>query len=78
MKNTKQEERNIITIEAKDLVARYEKVEALRIEALKLSGRVVAVVGHNGSGKSTLIKTALGLLGNAGSCLLYTSDAADE
>ncbi len=67
MKNTKQEERNIITIEAKDLVARYEKVEALRIEALKLSGRVVAVVGHNGSGKSTLIKTALGLLGNAGS-----------
>ena len=67
MKNSKQEERNIITIEAKDLVASYEKVEALRIKALKISGRVVAVVGHNGSGKSTLIKTALGLLGNAGS-----------
>ena len=52
-------------------------------------GQFICITGENGSGKSTLLKVLLGelkhfegsikLFGNPiNSCLLYTSDAADE
>ena len=42
-------------------------------------GEFVAVLGHNGSGKSTFAKQLDAiLLPTDGTCLLYTSDAADE
>ena len=37
-------------------------------------GQTIAFVGPSGSGKTTLVKLLVGLY----SCLLYTSDAADE
>ena len=38
-------------------------------------GGITALLGGNGAGKSTTLKAISGLLK---SCLLYTSDAADE
>ena len=50
----------------------------LRVE----SGRTVGLVGESGSGKSLTARAVLGLLGRditaSGTCLLYTSDAADD
>ena len=40
-------------------------------------GDSVGIIGKNGSGKSTILKISCGLL-KPDSCLLYTSDAADE
>lgn len=52
----------MITLEAKDLILKYEHQVALSIENLRVDGKVIAVLGHNGAGKSTLLKTLLGLL----------------
>ena len=42
-------------------------------------GEIVGLVGGSGSGKSVLMNTLLGLKEpEGGTCLLYTSDAADE
>ncbi|MCC6955137.1 MAG: ABC transporter ATP-binding protein [Deltaproteobacteria bacterium] len=55
-------EQHGIELHARDLEVAYGNFVALRIPALELRGRVVAIIGHNGSGKSTFIKTALQLL----------------
>ena len=42
-------------------------------------GHLTFIIGESGSGKSTLLSAAAGLLKpDSGTCLLYTSDAADE
>ena len=41
------------------------------------TGEVVSLIGHSGCGKSTLLNLIAGLTLPT-SCLLYTSDAADE
>ena len=41
--------------------------------ALK-QGHILGLIGKNGAGKTTLMKSILGL----NTCLLYTSDAADD
>ena len=51
-----------VHLEISDLSVAYEQFVALSIPALRLSGSIIAVLGHNGAGKSTLIKTLLGLL----------------
>ena len=43
------------------------------------TGEILGLVGESGCGKSTLARTIMQLIPNTGgSCLLYTSDAADE
>ncbi|MBP9733630.1 MAG: ABC transporter ATP-binding protein [Candidatus Omnitrophica bacterium] len=50
-------------LEAKDLIVRYGKHEALRSVTLGVKkGETFGFIGPNGAGKSTFIKTALGLL----------------
>jgi ABC-2 type transport system ATP-binding protein len=49
-------------IAAENFKVRYDNEFALECPALKLSGNIIAVLGHNGAGKSTLIKSLLGLL----------------
>ena len=67
---------NIISI--KDLTISFEKnqkvVNQINIDVPK--GKTVAIVGESGSGKTLSALSILKLLPS--SCLLYTSDAADE
>jgi len=46
----------------KDLVVKYRKLVALRINELEVPKGKILIVGPNGSGKTTLIKVLLGLL----------------
>ena len=55
-----------------------KEVRAVDGVSLQLKkGASVAIVGQSGAGKSTLLHI-LGGLDRPTSCLLYTSDAADE
>ena len=55
------------------IVKRFGSLEVLRgVDITVRRGEALGVVGPNGAGKTTLF----GVL--AGTCLLYTSDAADE
>ena len=60
------------------LTSRAGPVEVLRDVCLRVeAGQSLAVVGPSGSGKTSLLMVVAGLE-RATSCLLYTSDAADE
>ncbi len=51
------------TVEIRNVVKRFGKVEAARDVSFMLSeGETVALVGHNGAGKTTLMKLMLGLI----------------
>jgi Cu-processing system ATP-binding protein len=51
------------TIEIRNVVKRFGKVEAVRDVSFSLpEGETVALVGHNGAGKTTLMKLMLGLI----------------
>lgn len=51
------------TVEIRDVVKRFGKVEAVRDVSFSLpEGETVALVGHNGAGKTTLMKLMLGLI----------------
>jgi ABC-type multidrug transport system ATPase subunit len=66
-----------LTLDAHNLALRYTDLVALDIPALRVTGRVIAVLGHNGAGKSTLIKALLGLLSPAaGSLAVRRADGA--
>ena len=65
---------NILTI--KNVSKSFPKVIANNNVSFNIKKNTVhALLGENGAGKSTLVKILYGLLK---SCLLYTSDAADE
>lgn len=53
---------DMLHLGADKLSIAYDSFVAVRCNALDLSGRIMAVIGHNGAGKSTLIKSLLGLL----------------
>ena len=79
-------------IELKNVTKRFGGITALNKASLNVSsGEVVGLIGDNGAGKSTLIKTLVGVYSpdegdifikdkkvEGWTCLLYTSDAADE
>ena len=71
---------NNILVRLKDAGIRQNDkwlVKGVSLEVNK--GKIVTLIGPNGSGKSTTAKIALGIYKEYdGSCLLYTSDAADE
>ena len=51
------------TVEIRNVVKRFGKVEAVRDVSFELpEGETVALVGHNGAGKTTLMKLMLGLI----------------
>ena len=91
---TKYEKRNHIpkhvsaVVRIRDLEVGFRKQPLLSIENLIVnSGEVLAITGPSGIGKTSLLKTIAGLLTPISglvqvcesiSCLLYTSDAADE
>jgi Cu-processing system ATP-binding protein len=51
------------TVEIRNVVKRFGKVEAVRDVSLTLpEGQTIALVGHNGAGKTTLMKLMLGLI----------------
>ena len=65
--------------ETKDLVIGYDEPLSKPLTLSMERGHKIALVGANGIGKTTLLKSILGLIpALSGSCLLYTSDAADE
>lgn len=66
------------TVEIRDVVKRFGKVEAVRRVSFVLAeGETVALVGHNGAGKSTLMKLMLGLIRpTAGSVRVLGEDPA--
>ena len=67
-----------MTLSARNIVKHYGGVVALEDGNLDVrTGEVVALIGANGSGKSTMAKVINGVV-VLDSCLLYTSDAADE
>src|SRR5688572_9474761 len=47
---------------AEHLKVAYDRTIALDIPQLRVTGKIIAIIGHNGSGKSTLLKTLLQLL----------------
>src|SRR5678815_4918097 len=76
-------------LEMRDIRKRFGPTVALDGVSIRvMPGEVHALVGQNGAGKSTLMKTLSGahapdsgemlLDGEPYTCLLYTSDAADE
>ena len=55
----------------------YGSLEAINVKKLEIHpGTIYALVGPPGSGKTTLLEILSGA--QKQSCLLYTSDAADE
>ena len=64
-----------MTVKVEHLTGGYGKRPVIKDINFELrEGEIVGLIGLNGAGKSTTIKHMLGLL----TCLLYTSDAADE
>ena len=60
-------------IRTQNLQKNYGKTKVLQDITLSVAeGAFWGLIGKNGAGKSTLINTL------TGTCLLYTSDAADE
>ncbi|MBU5582923.1 ATP-binding cassette domain-containing protein, partial [Enterococcus sp. S181_ASV_20] len=65
-------------IELKDVTKIYDQKKALDNLSLTIkAGEIFGFLGHNGAGKSTTIKSLVSII-EPTSCLLYTSDAADE
>ena len=69
-----------VILEAKDLIKSYvngnNKLKVLDGIDINLEeGKIVTIMGKSGSGKSTLLNILSTL---DSTCLLYTSDAADE
>ena len=66
-------------LEVQGLTAGYRRPVICDISFALRPGEITAVLGRNGCGKTTLLRS---LTGGArilsGTCLLYTSDAADE
>ena len=62
------------------LTKSYGQVRALRGADLKVHrGEIFGFLGPNGAGKTTTIRCLLDLIRpDGGTCLLYTSDAADD
>ena len=69
-------------IKIKNLILFSSKGERNLIDIPNLqfdSKSISVIIGPNGAGKSLLLNIIQGLiLPSAGTCLLYTSDAADE
>ena len=64
-------------LEARQVTKHYGKFVALGGVDLRVRRNTVhSVIGPNGAGKTTLFHMLTGTLG--ATCLLYTSDAADE
>ena len=64
-------------IDLVNVTKRYGQKVAVRDLSLSVpAGELFAFLGPNGAGKTTTIKMLCGLL--FPTCLLYTSDAADE
>ena len=66
------------TVEIRNVVKRFGKVEAVRDVSFELpEGETVALVGHNGAGKTTLLKLLLGLIRpSSGSIRVLREDPA--
>ena len=67
-------------IEIRNLSKRFGALTAVDDVTFTVNrGEVLGFLGPNGAGKSTTMKMITGFLApDAGTCLLYTSDAADE
>ena len=63
------------TVEIRNVVKRFGKVEAVRDASFELpEGETVALVGHNGAGKTTLMKLMLGLIRPTGGHIMVLGD----
>ena len=74
------EQKNNTYLAVNNLSKSFGNFEAIKNIGIDIKeGEFVCFLGPSGCGKTTLLRCIAGLeIQTAGSCLLYTSDAADE